>query len=62
MTVPDSHQHFRKHLAHSGGVLVIAQNHDFGATVHNSDRGDFLDPFPDFPVFAKELDGFFLAI
>ncbi|MDZ4858631.1 MAG: hypothetical protein SGI88_06580 [Candidatus Hydrogenedentes bacterium] len=62
MAVADRYEHFGENLPYLGCVLVISQDDDFRAAIHNSDGADFLDAFPDFPVFAKKLNRFFLAI
>lgn len=63
VAIAHRNQHFGKDLSrHSCNFVVLAHDYDFCAAVYDPHGDGFLNPLSDFPVFAKELYRFFLAI
>jgi hypothetical protein len=58
----DRDKHLVQHIAHHGRADLVADHDDFRPAIDDPDRRFFLNALPDFPVLAKELNGFFLAI
>ena len=62
MALPHEFQHFAQQLRNEAGILVIADNRDVRAAIHDPHLPGVLQVLPQFTVLAKKLDGFFLIL